>query len=137
MAQQVFEGQGKVRSPWNSATNEKFFIGLKNKLGFKDNVELTQFYFVVGLIHSQKQNKPVEAQNHAMKEVCNIYSFPKKEFYDNIVVNYLDVKEGVRDEFETYQKIGMEFLQKWNDGAGQDCTSPLDRFCSIWDELGL
>ena len=72
-----------------------------------------------------------------MKEVCNIYSFPKKEFYDNIVVNYLDVKEGVRDEFETYQKIGMEFLQKWNEGAGQDCTSPLDRFCSIRDELGL
>ena len=111
-------------------------------LDLKTFIEVTQFYFVVGLIAVEKGLKAKEEIKMNMDGVTKLDSFDKKYFYDNLICNYLDVdssKEGTptRDEFEMYQCIGCDFLKNWISKEGNNYTSPLERFCGLWDELGL
>ena len=135
---QFFEDKTSVQSPKQGKADNHFFVDMVSKLGFKQHISLTQFYFVIGLIAVEKghlDRKNVKSKG--MKEVTKLDSFQKKAFYDNLVCNYLDVNEGVRDEFNAYQCLGLEFLREWEEEEGANCTNVLERFCSIWDKLGL
>ena len=132
MAYVEFEGKGVVKKP-RLKKDQEFFDNAKEKLGFKEEVDLVTFCTAIALYKEHLEKSINKRDKLSLKEMAKMYSFKKRKLYDLIILNCLKVQENRLEEFEKYFYAGFEILKEWFEDYGPDVNSEIERFCGIWD----
>lgn len=132
MEYKEFEGKGVVRKP-RLKKDQEFFDNVKEKLGFKEEIDLVTFCTAIALYKEHIKKSINKKDKPSLKEMAKMYSFKKRKLYDLIILNYFEVQENRLEEFEKYFYAGFEILREWFEEHGPDVNSEIERFCKIWD----
>ena len=134
MPYELFEDKGILRKP-RRKKDQEFFDLAKGKLGFPEEIDLVTFCVAIALYKEHIGESLYKEDNPSLKEMAKMYSFKKRELYDFIILNYLEVHEDRLAEFEKYFYAGFKILKEWFEQFGPDFTSEIERFCRIWDYI--
>ncbi len=132
MAYDVFEGKGNVRKP-RLKKDQEFFDDAKEKLGFKEEMDLVTFCAAIALYKEHLKKSINKKDRVSLKEMAKMYSFKKRKLYDLIILNCLEIQKERLEEFEKYFYAGFEILREWFEEHGPDVNYEIERFCGIWD----
>jgi len=132
MAYDVFEGKQVVKKPLLKKDQE-FFNDAKEKLGFKEEMDLVTFCAAIALYKEHLKKLINKEDKLSLKEMAKMYSFKKRKLYDLIILNCMNLQENRLEEFEKYFYAGFEILKEWFEDYGPDVNSEIERFCGIWD----
>lgn len=130
----VFEGKKSVRAVGKKSDRE-FFDYAEDMLGFKTDIDLVTFCAALALRLDYEGARPKKRKLFHPRKLVGMESFEKRTLYDNIILEYLGVKENRLEAFETLFYTGLRFLKTWFDDVGTEYSSELERFCGIWEEV--
>lgn len=136
MAYEIFEGKVTVRKPRRKGDQE-FFDRAKEQLGFREEIDLVTFCVAIAFYKKESDGNIKLKDDINLKEMAKIYSFEKSQFYDLLVLNYLDNREDRLEIFEKYFYAGFEILRSWfaENESSMITNAGFERFCSIWDYI--
>lgn len=134
MVYEVFEGKGTVRKP-RLKKDQEFFDHAKERLAFREEIDLVTFCVAIALYKKDNDASIQLKDKISLKEMAKMYSFGKKEFYDLLVLNYLDNKEQRLETFEKYFYAGFEILRDWfsHNESSMITNTGLEKICGIWN----
>jgi len=127
-----FDGEKAVRTV-RLKKDEGFFKNAVKKLGFKNEIDLVTFCVAIALRKEYKDKTLNKKLLTSAKKLVGMESFDKRDLYDLIILEYLNLREGRLKEFETYFYTGFNILKEWFKENNADLRSEIERLSAIWD----
>lgn len=134
MTYSVFEGKKSVRSV-RKMTDKNFFKEMTKKLSFKKDIELVTFCVALAMRKEHQEDGLTKKSMTGGTKIAGMESFEKRELYDRIILDHLNIEEDRLIEFETYFYTGFNMLREWSEEYGPDANSEIERISSIWDKI--
>lgn len=132
MADVPFEGEKSVKTS-RLKKDEELFKEMVQKLGFKMDLNLVTFCAAVVLRLEQTHRTVDKRPLLTPKKLAGMESFEKRDLYDLVISDYLDVKIERLRQFETFFYTGFHFLKDWLEQDDGESQSEIERFLGIWD----
>lgn len=127
-----FDGEKAVRTV-RRKTEQVFFKKAVKKLGFKNEIDLVTFCVAIALRKEYKDKTLNKKPLTSAKKLVGMESFDKKDLYDLIILEYLNLREKRLKEFETYFYTGFNILKEWFEKNNADFSYQIERLFDIWD----
>ena len=129
-----FEGEKSVKTVRLKKDGE-FFKKAVKKMGFKKDIDLVTFCVAIAIRKEYEDKTLAKKPLTSSQKLVGMESFDKKDFYDLIILEYLNFRKERLKEFETYFYTGFTVLHEWFEENDAEASSEIERFSGIWDYI--